>query len=107
MKPRSDPPESCDFWPFLTCLQSGSTFCHLRRPEEVDPPKDFLVRRCPMLVDKNCFFWIFWELGLLKIQCILYVFGLKCGHFLGKKDTFRSEERRVGKECRSRWSPYH
>src|SRR3989441_7292807 len=22
-------------------------------------------------------------------------------------DFFRSEERRVGKECRSRWSPYH
>src|SRR2546427_5754742 len=22
-------------------------------------------------------------------------------------DTRRSEERRVGKECRSRWSPYH
>ena len=22
-------------------------------------------------------------------------------------DKFRSEERRVGKECRSRWSPYH
>src|SRR6266436_1279049 len=22
-------------------------------------------------------------------------------------DLFRSEERRVGKECRSRWSPYH
>ena len=22
-------------------------------------------------------------------------------------DAFRSEERRVGKECRSRWSPYH
>ena len=21
--------------------------------------------------------------------------------------TYRSEERRVGKECRSRWSPYH
>src|SRR5688572_3592972 len=27
---------------------------------------------------------------------------------LGLEDvTFRSEERRVGKECRSRWSPYH
>ena len=30
----------------------------------------------------------------------------------GKKKSilqifFRSEERRVGKECRSRWSPYH
>jgi len=22
-------------------------------------------------------------------------------------DIYRSEERRVGKECRSRWSPYH
>ena len=22
-------------------------------------------------------------------------------------NLFRSEERRVGKECRSRWSPYH
>ena len=24
-----------------------------------------------------------------------------------KEDGKRSEERRVGKECRSRWSPYH
>jgi len=23
------------------------------------------------------------------------------------KESVRSEERRVGKECRSRWSPYH
>ena len=26
---------------------------------------------------------------------------------LGNVTTIRSEERRVGKECRSRWSPYH
>ena len=26
---------------------------------------------------------------------------------LKRGDTLRSEERRVGKECRSRWSPYH
>src|SRR2546429_9238462 len=26
---------------------------------------------------------------------------------LVKKGDLRSEERRVGKECRSRWSPYH
>src|SRR6185436_17190645 len=25
----------------------------------------------------------------------------------GREDVERSEERRVGKECRSRWSPYH
>ena len=27
--------------------------------------------------------------------------------FLPGPDAERSEERRVGKECRSRWSPYH
>src|SRR2546422_7298274 len=26
---------------------------------------------------------------------------------VGARDDDRSEERRVGKECRSRWSPYH
>ena len=26
---------------------------------------------------------------------------------LKQNDIDRSEERRVGKECRSRWSPYH
>ena len=33
----------------------------------------------------------------------------KCHRFLNasSKQEFRSEERRVGKECRSRWSPYH
>ena len=25
----------------------------------------------------------------------------------GQLKMYRSEERRVGKECRSRWSPYH
>src|SRR3712207_9010151 len=29
-----------------------------------------------------------------------------CGHSY-KANLDRSEERRVGKECRSRWSPYH
>src|SRR5690349_13642603 len=28
-------------------------------------------------------------------------------HFIGLQNYTRSEERRVGKECRSRWSPYH
>ena len=27
--------------------------------------------------------------------------------FAGTQESRRSEERRVGKECRSRWSPYH
>src|SRR5258708_39020353 len=28
-------------------------------------------------------------------------------NFIHSQKHFRSEERRVGKECRSRWSPYH
>ena len=32
-----------------------------------------------------------------------YLAAIESGQF----DQLRSEERRVGKECRSRWSPYH
>ena len=31
----------------------------------------------------------------------------KNGHYCELTGLYRSEERRVGKECRSRWSPYH
>src|SRR3712207_1661733 len=54
------------------------------------------------------------EVFALRIDAEEVVFGVD---FLGSKDSFpytclaylafRSEERRVGKECRSRWSPYH
>ena len=33
-------------------------------------------------------------------------FRIECIYLCGITAT-RSEERRVGKECRSRWSPYH
>ena len=32
---------------------------------------------------------------------------MDCKKALTEADGNRSEERRVGKECRSRWSPYH
>ena len=32
---------------------------------------------------------------------------LKVEYFKKEEERRRSEERRVGKECRSRWSPYH
>ena len=35
------------------------------------------------------------------------ILGLKFAVFVGVFALLRSEERRVGKECRSRWSPYH
>ena len=44
------------------------------------------------------------------IYCRLSVEDIKENSKGGKADesnSIRSEERRVGKECRSRWSPYH
>ena len=35
------------------------------------------------------------------------LFNSGAGGFPGGTVVERSEERRVGKECRSRWSPYH
>ena len=41
---------------------------------------------------------------LLQLILALCTFSfVACQEF----DIDRSEERRVGKECRSRWSPYH
>ena len=39
--------------------------------------------------------------GVMVATCISAAIGCLLTAFL------RSEERRVGKECRSRWSPYH
>ena len=36
-----------------------------------------------------------------------YLGGRKMGPLVTAMSAERSEERRVGKECRSRWSPYH
>ena len=42
---------------------------------------------------------------LIEHTCKNYDTVLICASEYNKK--MRSEERRVGKECRSRWSPYH
>ena len=44
---------------------------------------------------------------LQETKCIDDQLPLKSFEKLGYKYAARSEERRVGKECRSRWSPYH
>ena len=40
------------------------------------------------------------DLCEIRISALNDVVITKCAYY-------RSEERRVGKECRSRWSPYH
>ena len=54
------------------------------------------------------------------VACVVFIFVQKRGRIatedlliellqqeLSDQSLLRSEERRVGKECRSRWSPYH
>ena len=43
-------------------------------------------------------------IGLLSILLVQLAYGFVFNKLLS---LLRSEERRVGKECRSRWSPYH
>src|SRR2546429_9794339 len=40
-------------------------------------------------------------------DALSYLLGFTCLNDVTARDLQRSEERRVGKECRSRWSPYH
>ena len=44
-----------------------------------------------------------WKIGAVALVCMLLPGSV---HAQIVKNE-RSEERRVGKECRSRWSPYH
>src|SRR3712207_8094837 len=44
------------------------------------------------------------------VSILLMVLGMVAEmerRFIRERQQVRSEERRVGKECRSRWSPYH
>src|SRR3712207_8428988 len=45
--------------------------------------------------------------GCRDLSRLLPVHALGLPQRLLRRDRERSEERRVGKECRSRWSPYH
>mgnify|MGYP000987570668 CR=1 FL=1 len=54
-------------------------------------------------------------LPAIASQMVALAYGIADTYFVGLLNdpdktaavTVRSEERRVGKECRSRWSPYH
>ena len=56
---------------------------------------------------------MFDEEMITKYRYIILLLGTAVSFVLGFAVAFalaklcRSEERRVGKECRSRWSPYH
>ena len=67
------------------------------------PTRGELFKRGFQVADINNHIIGFWT-GNLLVQ--LYTYNKPIGEDNMEYLT-RSEERRVGKECRSRWSPYH
>ena len=60
--------------------------------------------------------WVWWYVIIVNVLQLLgpllLIAGIGLTVYLVAKELIkfnkkRSEERRVGKECRSRWSPYH
>ena len=49
------------------------------------------------------------DIGLRNLDVVMGLENRVVFNFIDviEKNLTRSEERRVGKECRSRWSPYH
>ena len=48
-----------------------------------------------------------WKIGNCEIKNRIVQVSMGGTSLFGWLEPCRSEERRVGKECRSRWSPYH
>src|SRR3712207_9211450 len=85
-----------------------------------EPMAALLVNRLPVLVlHRDLFFKLqalfqphilqhLLEPKLTEVALSLVFAGESVGQLVGSfAHLTRSEERRVGKECRSRWSPYH
>ena len=58
--------------------------------------------------------WMFSLASIITMAACIFLFGIffsivnNVNNIAHKvEQEVRSEERRVGKECRSRWSPYH
>ena len=71
----------------------------------------WLLTLAMLLIGGTQAYTVVWDLGdvgigLMTIFNMLALIPLS-GEALTALNDYRSEERRVGKECRSRWSPYH
>src|SRR2546426_10200743 len=99
----------------LVLDRAGSGVRHARFPDFVDlvAPEDVLVLNVSRVIPAR----LHGKREMGKIAELLLVRELPDGSWIamghpggklkpGRRVT-RSEERRVGKECRSRWSPYH
>src|SRR5260221_14661979 len=91
-----------------TILERGES-----KPYSASRRKTYVIIKCCLAAILACSVLSFTAaaqgLDTAKIDSQLGRSGQKSGdvYRVGFPRTDRSEERRVGKECRSRWSPYH
>ena len=75
------------------------------------PGADEVISNSPYCIQNPAEFRGKWHEFLGNKNPIHIEIGMGKGRFLmqlaEQNPDIRSEERRVGKECRSRWSPYH
>ena len=69
----------------------------------------FVVQKLLSFIRSNLFIFGFISitLGGESKKILLGFMSKSVFPMFSSKSIIRSEERRVGKECRSRWSPYH
>src|SRR3712207_9303102 len=95
------PPRSTLF-PYTTLFRSVHKFIPLRFIKGRDRPINLTDCALGLLTKPNIMSNKIALIG--KLKCVK---NPKLGAHVKKVGETRSEERRVGKECRSRWSPYH
>ena len=83
--------------------QINNLTLHLKELEKEEQSKPKVSRRKEVIKIRAEINEIETKKTIAKINKIKSCFFEK----INKIDKPRSEERRVGKECRSRWSPYH
>ena len=114
----------------LPVFQQAQPLSLLSSKLEVTTPEVYTEQGVPVMADGTAIIKIGWSIGEIATAAEQFLGKSKDdreqeakevleGHLrsiLGSmtveeiyknRDKFRSEERRVGKECRSRWSPYH
>ena len=69
----------------------------------LDQTMRMIISKKRILSDK----WIEKSLFISTVDKLFRRYGYKAYYIFERRTLTRSEERRVGKECRSRWSPYH
>ena len=92
--------------------QQEETLQARREQETLSRPPATSKRATDHLANERTFLaWIRTGLATITFGFVVERFGLVVLELDPKTQSLivlsRSEERRVGKECRSRWSPYH